>query len=80
MLALLSRGATSQRIADALGITPNTVRTHVQNMLSKLQVHSRLEAVAFAVRHGVVDGDGSGSRGYGGTDALGRRLSTSSSG
>ena len=55
VLALLSRGATSQTIADALGIAPNTVRTHVQNILSKLQVHSRLEAVAFAVRHGVVD-------------------------
>ena len=55
VLALLSRGATSQSIADALGIAPNTVRTHVQNILSKLQVHSRLEAVAFAVRHGVVN-------------------------
>ena len=54
VLALLSRGARSQTIADALGIAPNTVRTHVQNILSKLQVHSRLEAVAFAVRHGVV--------------------------
>ena len=56
VLALLSRGATSQSIADALDIAPNTVRTHVQNILSKLQVHSRLEAVAFAVSNGVVDG------------------------
>ena len=71
VLALLSRGATSQRIADALGVAPNTVRTHVQNILSKLQVHSRLEAVAFATRHGVVDGDGSRSRGYGPPDAIG---------
>ena len=59
VLALLSRGATSQRISDALDIAPNTVRTHVQNILSKLQVHTRLEAVAFALRHGVVNGGGS---------------------
>lgn len=57
VLALLSLGATSQRISEALGIAPNTVRTHVQNILSKLQVHSRLEAVAVAVRQGVVDGE-----------------------
>ena len=35
-------------------VSPNTVRTHVQGILSKLQVHSRLEAAAFAVRHGLV--------------------------
>jgi DNA-binding NarL/FixJ family response regulator len=52
VLALLGRGATSQGIADELGIAPNTVRTHVQNILSKLQVHSRLEAVALASRVG----------------------------
>lgn len=57
VLALLSRGATSQAIAGMLDIAPNTVRTHVQNILSKLQVHSRLEAVAFAARYGVVKGD-----------------------
>lgn len=71
VLALLSRGATSQSIADALGIAPNTVRTHVQNILSKLQAHSRLEAVAFAVRHGVVDVGGPRSPGRERTDAIG---------
>jgi two-component system nitrate/nitrite response regulator NarL len=54
VLALLSRGAKSQTIADALGIAPNTVRTHVQNIFTKLHVHSRLEAVAFVARHGAV--------------------------
>jgi two-component system, NarL family, nitrate/nitrite response regulator NarL len=33
----------------------NTVRTHVQNILIKLGVHSKLEAAAFAMRHGLVD-------------------------
>jgi two-component system nitrate/nitrite response regulator NarL len=54
VLQLLSEGATSATIADRLGISRNTVRTHVQSVLGKLGVHSRLEAAAFAVRHGLV--------------------------
>ena len=54
VLQLLSEGATSARIADRLSISRNTVRTHVQSVLGKLGVHSRLEAAAFAVRHGLV--------------------------
>ena len=46
VLALLSQGLEGHVLADALGLSPNTVRTHVQNMLDKLQVHSRLEAIA----------------------------------
>lgn len=54
VLALLIEGVTGPRISERLGIAPNTVRTHVQSILSKLQVHSRLEAAAFAIRHGLV--------------------------
>ena len=54
VLALLAEGASSRQIAAALAVSPNTVRTHVNGILSKLQVHSRLEAAAFAVRHGLV--------------------------
>ena len=54
VLQLLAEGASSVQIADQLGVSPNTVRTHVQGILSKLQVHSRLEAAAFAVRHDLV--------------------------
>jgi DNA-binding NarL/FixJ family response regulator len=54
VLQLLAEGATSAQIAEQLDVSPNTVRTHVQGILSKLQVHSRLEAAAFAVRHGLV--------------------------
>jgi two-component system nitrate/nitrite response regulator NarL len=53
VLGLLVEGASSKRIARVLGVSPNTVRTHVQNVLMKLQVTSRLEAAAFAVRHGI---------------------------
>jgi DNA-binding NarL/FixJ family response regulator len=54
VLQLLAEGAGSPEIARRLSVSPNTVRTHIQNILTKLQVHSRLEAAAFAVRHGVV--------------------------
>jgi two-component system, NarL family, nitrate/nitrite response regulator NarL len=54
VLELLATGAGSRAIALELGVAPNTVRTYVQSILSKLQVHSRLEAAAFAVRHSLV--------------------------
>jgi two-component system nitrate/nitrite response regulator NarL len=38
-----------------MGVSYSTARTHVQNLLRKLGVHSRLEAVAFALRHSLVD-------------------------
>lgn len=42
-------------MARILDISANTVRTHVQSILTKLQVHSRLEAVAVAVRHSLIE-------------------------
>lgn len=54
VLGLLIDGADGQTMARRLGISRNTVRTHVQSILTKLQVHSRLEAATFAVRHHVV--------------------------
>ncbi|MGH2757910.1 MAG: response regulator [Actinomycetota bacterium] len=58
VLRLLVRGASSIEIARELTVSPNTVRSHVQNVLTKLQVHSRLEAAAFAVQNGVVKTNG----------------------
>jgi two-component system, NarL family, nitrate/nitrite response regulator NarL len=54
VLTLLVRGTSSGAIARELSVSINTVRSHVQNILAKLQVHSRLEAAAFAVRYGAV--------------------------
>jgi DNA-binding NarL/FixJ family response regulator len=54
VLALLTAGWSNRRIAQECYLSVNTVRTHVQNVLVKLGVHSKLEAAAFAVRHGVV--------------------------
>ena len=44
----------NEDIATQLYISPQTVQTHVRNILGKLRVHSKLEAVAFAVRHGAI--------------------------
>ena len=43
-------GATTTTIAEKLFISPTTVRNHIQNIFSKLQVHTRLEAVAYVNR------------------------------
>jgi two-component system nitrate/nitrite response regulator NarL len=53
ILTLLTEGLSTAGIAERLVVSRNTVRTHVQNIRSKLQVHSRLEAAAFARRHGI---------------------------
>lgn len=42
-------------IAARLFISPQTVQAHVRNLLGKLEVHSKLEAVAMAVRHGRIE-------------------------
>ena len=54
VMALITEGADKYAIASILVISPHTARTHVQNVLTKLGVHSRLEARAFLVRTGVV--------------------------
>jgi DNA-binding NarL/FixJ family response regulator len=56
VLALLGRGYANRRIAEICNLSLNTVRTHVQNVLVKLGVRSKLEAAAIAVRHGLVHG------------------------
>ncbi len=54
VLRLLAGGASTVAIAATLFISPHTARTHVQNVLVKLGVHSRLEAAAYAVRNNLL--------------------------
>lgn len=54
VFALLVAGHDQHGIAEALVISPATARTHLQNVLRKLDVHSRLEATALAIRHDLV--------------------------
>jgi DNA-binding NarL/FixJ family response regulator len=54
VLALLSKGATNGTVASAMFISPLTARTHIQNVLTKLGVHSRLEAAMFVAQNDIV--------------------------
>lgn len=54
VLQRLGDGASTTDIAGALYVSVNTVRNHVQSVMQKLGVHSRLEAVAHAVRSGLI--------------------------
>jgi DNA-directed RNA polymerase specialized sigma24 family protein len=49
---LLGRGWSNAQIGRQLYISPHTVRTHVQNILQKLEMHSKLEAATFAMQQG----------------------------
>jgi len=53
---MLAHGSTNKQIAHALEISDNTVRHHVNNIMDKLQVSDRTEAVAIAIRRGVLSG------------------------
>jgi DNA-binding NarL/FixJ family response regulator len=57
ILTLLAEAKTQNQIAAALFISPKTVATHIQHLLSKLGVNSRAQAVAVAYRRGLVDRD-----------------------
>jgi two-component system NarL family response regulator len=50
-----ARGATNREIAKELGIAENTVKNHIRNVLEKLHLHSRMEAVMYAVRERLLD-------------------------
>ncbi|MEY2458410.1 MAG: hypothetical protein QOG30_240, partial [Acidimicrobiaceae bacterium] len=54
VLVLIAAGLANKQIALRLGLSLNTVRNHAQNVLYKLQAHSKLEAVATAVREGII--------------------------
>ena len=55
VLELLAQGLSTSAIAGTLTISPSTVRNHVQNILGKLGVHSRLEAITYAYQHGMIE-------------------------
>ena len=56
VLALVTAGLSNPDIAERLTIELSTVKTHVSNILSKLDVSSRMEAAALALEHGLVEG------------------------
>jgi DNA-binding CsgD family transcriptional regulator len=54
VLQLLANGSTTGEIARLLQISPMTVQSHVKNVLAKLGVHSKVEAVRLAWRAGAI--------------------------
>jgi two-component system NarL family response regulator len=55
VLKLVARGMNNRDIAKELFISDNTVKNHVRNILEKLQIHSRMEAVMVAVREKIIE-------------------------
>jgi two-component system NarL family response regulator len=55
VLKLVARGMSNKEIAAELYISENTVKNHVRNILEKLHLHSRMEAVMYAVREKILD-------------------------
>ena len=54
VLAHLADGATNIEIAETLGISPKTVASHRENIMRKLNLHSRTELVKYAIRKGII--------------------------
>jgi len=54
VLAMLAAGRSTPEIAERLHIAPLTARSHIQNVLEKLEVHSKAEAVAFAFQKNLI--------------------------
>jgi len=55
VLKLVAQGMSNREIAEHLYISENTVKNHVRNILEKLHLHSRMEAVVYAVREKLLD-------------------------
>ncbi len=55
VLRLMATGRSNRDIAGELFISENTVKNHVRNILEKLQLHSRMEAVMFALKENIID-------------------------
>lgn len=58
VLLLMAHGLATDEMANMLSISTATTRNHIQNIMEKLGVHSRLEAVAFTYQHGLIELNG----------------------
>lgn len=54
VLLLIARGLTTQEIADQIGLSPNTVKSHSRSLFTKLGAHNRVQALAVAQERGLV--------------------------
>jgi DNA-binding NarL/FixJ family response regulator len=56
IMDLLSQGLTGEDVAERLFLSSETVKTHIRNAMSKLEAHTRVHAVAIALREGYISG------------------------
>ncbi|MCZ7567725.1 MAG: response regulator transcription factor [Ardenticatenaceae bacterium] len=61
VLTLIAEGLTTREIAERLVISANTVQTHRQNVMDKLDLHNRSELIKYAIRKGLITVDEPGS-------------------
>jgi DNA-binding NarL/FixJ family response regulator len=54
VMAALAEGLKARQVAERLGIAPDTVRTHVENAMQKLEARTRVHAIAIALRQGLL--------------------------
>jgi DNA-binding CsgD family transcriptional regulator len=57
VLGGLARGYSTEEVAEELNVSPHTVRTHVKNLMRKLDARTRAHAVAIALSEGAIDYD-----------------------
>jgi DNA-binding NarL/FixJ family response regulator len=60
VLALIAEGLATADIADRLGISTATVKTHINNLFAKAGLHDRAQAVRYAYREGLAQPPGTG--------------------
>jgi DNA-binding NarL/FixJ family response regulator len=68
ILRLVAKGLSSRQIAERLVISHRTVQNHTQNVLTKLQLHNRVELARYAIERGLDDGAGRDGPGPDGVD------------
>ena len=54
ILDLLAQGLTGEQVAEKLVLSAETVKTHIRNAMSKLEAHTRVHAIAIALREGYI--------------------------
>jgi len=59
IMDLLAQGLTGEDVAERLVLSSETVKTHIRNAMAKLEAHTRVHAVAIALREGFISGEGS---------------------
>ena len=57
ILDLLAQGLTGEQVAELLVLSSETVKTHIRNAMNKLEAHTRVHAIAIALREGYIEGD-----------------------